>query len=254
MEEPELYRLAISALFALAGVVFFVTGRVSAPYGRHQRSGWGPSVGRRVGWILMESPSVLLFAAVFVVGPRSNTFVPGLLAGLWLVHYTHRTFIYPLGTRGGPGRTMPVVVVVLAFSFNALNSYVNARSLSALGPHYELSWLLSFRFLYGSLLFVAGFVINRWSDATLSRLRKPGEDGYHVPRGGLFEEVSCPNYLGEIIQWTGWAVMTWSEAGLAFAVFTAANLIPRAVSHHNWYRRTFPSYPRRRRAIIPYLL
>ena len=127
--------------------------------------------------------------------------------------------------------------------------------MSAFGPDLDVSWLLGFRFLYGLLLFVAGFIINRWADTVLARLRaNTASDDYVIPRGGLYEEVSCPNYLGEILMWIGWAFMTWSQAGLAFAVFTAANLIPRAVSHHNWYRRTFPSYPRRRRAIIPYLL
>jgi hypothetical protein len=56
------------------------------------------------------------------------------------------------------------------------------------------------------------------------------------------------------MMWTGWAVATWSLAGLSFALFTAANLIPRAVSHHRWYRRTFADYPRRRKAVIPGLL
>lgn len=254
MTEPELFRYVVLALFLLAGIVFFATGRVTAPYGRHQRKGWGPALPQRLGWVLMESPSVFLFAALFLVGPRADQWMPRLFALLWLVHYVHRTLIYPLQTRGSAGKTIPLLVVTMALVFNGLNSYVNARSLSAFGPTYELRWLLSFRFLYGALLFVSGFIINRWSDVVLARLRKPGETDYKIPRGGLFEEVSCPNYLGELIQWIGWAIMTWSQAGLAFAVFTAANLIPRAVSHHNWYRRNFPAYPQRRRAIIPYIL
>ena len=66
--------------------------------------------------------------------------------------------------------------------------------------------------------------------------------------------MSCPNYLGEIIEWVGWAVATWSLAGLSFAVWTAANLIPRAWQHHRWYRAEFPDYPKERKAVIPFLL
>jgi hypothetical protein len=32
-----------------------------------------------------------------------------------------------------------------------------------------------------------------------------------------------------------------------------ANLIPRAVAHHHWYKTTFADYPANRRALIPYL-
>ncbi len=254
LTEPEVYHALLMLQFALAGVVFAVLGLISAPYGRHARRGFGPSIPERLGWVLMESPAALLFAWIFFQGPRAGDTVPLLLAGLWELHYLHRTFIYPLRMRSRPGRGMPVLVVGMALSFNVLNAYLNARWLSALGPAYGLGWLLSFRFLYGLMLFGTGLAINRWADATLRRLRRPGGGGYAIPRGGLFEEVSCPNYFGELAQWIGWAVLTWSPAGLAFATFTAANLIPRAVSHHRWYERHFPDYPRRRRAIIPYLL
>ena len=74
-----------------------------------------------------------------------------------------------------------------------------------------------------------------------------------MPAGGAFELVSCPNYTGEILQWFGWALATWSAAGLAFAVFTAANLVPRAHAHHSWYREKFPDYPKSRKRVIPFL-
>jgi steroid 5-alpha reductase family enzyme len=108
--------------------------------------------------------------------------------------------------------------------------------------------------LIGVFLFALGFAVNHHSDRLLRNLRKPGESGYSIPRGGLFPWVSCPNYLGEIIEWTGWAVATWSPAGLSFAVWTAANLIPRAFRHHRWYRTEFSDYPEKRKAVIPFLL
>lgn len=254
MSEQELWRILVLATFGLAGVTFFATGRITAPYGRHDRPGWGPGLPTRVAWVMMEAPSVFLFAFVFVIGSRSDQLVPCILASMWLLHYVHRALLYPLTTRGARGKRMPLMVVAMGFLFNCLNSYINGRSLGAFGPEYTSRWLWSFRFLYGSMLFSIGFAINRWADWSLRRLRKPGETGYEIPRGGLFEEISCPNYFGELVQWYGFAVATWSMAGFAFAAFTAANLIPRAVSHHLWYVRTFPDYPKRRRAIIPYLL
>ena len=67
----------------------------------------------------------------------------------------------------------------------------------------------------------------------------------------MFRWVSSPNYLGEIIQWTGWAVMTWSLAGVAFALFTFCNLAPRAISNHRWYREYFAQYPAGRKVLFP---
>ncbi len=77
--------------------------------------------------------------------------------------------------------------------------------------------------------------------------------GYQIPNGGLYKLVSCPNYLGETIEWTGYAITTNSLAGFAFAFYTFANLAPRAQHHHKWYKERFADYPANRKAYIPYL-
>ena len=104
------------------------------------------------------------------------------------------------------------------------------------------------------MVFGLGYFCNQQSDSILRNLRAPGETGYKVPYGGLYRFVSSPNYLGEIIQWIGWAVAAWSLAGWIFAIWTMANLVPRAIAHHRWYRETFADYPPQRRALIPFLL
>ena len=118
---------------------------------------------------------------------------------------------------------------------------------------YDATWLADPRFLIGAAVFVAGSRINLQSDSILRKLRAPGQNGYAIPFGGLYRWVSSPNYLGEIIQWAGWALATWSTAGLAFLALTIANLAPRARSNQRWYRSEFPDYPPDRRALIPYL-
>ena len=99
--------------------------------------------------------------------------------------------------------------------------------------------------------FGVGMALNIDSSRRLLRLKKANPDDYSIPRGGLFRWVSCPNYLGEIVEWLGWALLTWSPAGLAFAAWTMANLVPRARAHHRWYRERFPDYPARRKALVP---
>jgi 3-oxo-5-alpha-steroid 4-dehydrogenase 1 len=223
---------------------------VAAPYGRHARSGWGPAVENRLGWIVMEAPAALVFGAWFALGREADTTTALVFFGLWEVHYVHRAFIYPLGLRGRDKR-MPVAVAGMAFLFNAVNGYLNGCYLFDLSGGYPNEWLGDPRFVAGLGLFLTGFMVNRQADHTLRTLREPGEGGYRIPVGGLYRWVSCPNYLGEIVEWTGWAVATWSLAGLAFAAWTAANLAPRAWAHHAWYRAHFADYPPERRALLP---
>ena len=102
-------------------------------------------------------------------------------------------------------------------------------------------------------IFFIGIIINLHSDKIIRDLRKPGETEYKIPYGGMFRWVSCPSYFGEITEWTGWAIMTWSLPGLVFVVWTFANLAPRALSHHKWYLETFPDYPKNRKALIPFV-
>jgi steroid 5-alpha reductase family enzyme len=106
----------------------------------------------------------------------------------------------------------------------------------------------------GIAIFVLGWWLNGSSDRGLIRLRGSGRSGYRVPTGGPFRWVTCPNYLGEIIEWAGFALASRSPAAAAFAVFTVANLGPRALAHRRWYRAEFPDYPLDRKALIPYLL
>lgn len=252
MTEEDIYSALLVLSFILAGVTYTLLSYIDAPYGRHIRRGLGPSLNSRLGWLVMESPSVFLFAVLFVIGdaPKTITLVMFLL--MWEAHYIHRGLIYPFMLSDGR-KKLPLLIVLMGFSFNLGNAYLNGRYLFSLSGGYDSSWLLDPRFIIGLALFVSGYVINRWADRKLRLLREPGELGYKIPHGGLYEWVSCPNYLGEIIEWTGWALATWSMPGLSFAVWTFANLAPRARAHHAWYRQYFKNYPQQRKALIPRL-
>ncbi len=251
MSERAFYDIAFylcigSAVLTAIGLVF-----ITAPYGRHTRAGWGPQIPSTVGWIVMEAPASLVFLAIYLSGLMRFSAVPLLFLSLWQLHYVQRAFVFPFLRRGG-NRPMPWSVVAMAVFFNVLNAYLNARWISHFGS-YPLAWLTLPRTLFGIALFVAGWAINLDADARLRRLRAPGETGYKIPAGGLYELISCPNYFGELLEWTGWAIATWSPGGLAFAIFTAANLLPRAVANHRWYKAQFLDYPRQRRIIFPFI-
>lgn len=252
MSEAEWHAWAALGVMAAGLVVVLVLRFISAPYGRHGRPGWGPTLSPRLGWVLMEAPALLVFVAVYLLGAHAWEPAPLLLLGTWTLHYGLRAFVYPLRIRGD-GRRMPLPIALSGAGFNLVNAGLNARWVSELGDY--AGWLRDPRLALGLAVFALGFGVNQWADAALLRLREGAAPGtYRVPRGGLFRYVSCPNYLGEILEWLGWAVATWSLAGLAFAVFTLSNLGPRALSHHRWYQERFPDYPPERRALLPFLL
>jgi protein-S-isoprenylcysteine O-methyltransferase Ste14 len=248
---PGFYTSMVVLQFVLAALTAIGLRSVVAPYGRHGRGGWGPTVPARLGWVVMEAPASLAFLGFYLVGDHRGELVPLVLLGLWQIHYVQRAFVYPFLTRGDT--RMPLAVAGMAISFNLLNAYINGRWISGFGT-YDDGWLTDPRFVGGVALFIGGYALNRRADRTLRELRAPGETGYKVPQGGPYRWVSCPNYLGEIVEWVGWALASWSAAGLAYAVFAMANLGPRALAHHRWYRETFADYPPDRRALVPYVL
>jgi 3-oxo-5-alpha-steroid 4-dehydrogenase 1 len=90
--------------------------------------------------------------------------------------------------------------------------YLQGTDRGELGS-YPTDWLTDPRFLLGVTLFAAGLAVHVTCDRTLRGLRAPGDAGYRIPRGGWYRWVSSPNYLGEIVEWTGWALATLPVRG-----------------------------------------
>ena len=251
MNEFTFFCIILTISFIVAGGTFIALFFISAPYGRHVRRGWGSLLPNWLGWMLMESVSPLMMLVLFIIGAafKNTTTIVFLL--MWQAHYIQRAFVYPFLLRNGK-KKMPLAIPLIAMVFNLGNAYVNGRYLFHFsGNRYNTDWLLDPRFIVGTTLFTIGFIINRWADNSLRNLRQPGEIDYKIPYGGLYRYISCPNYFGEILEWFGWAIATWSLPGLTFAVWTFANLAPRAQAHHKWYHERFSEYPLDRKALIP---
>jgi len=246
-----LYDITLTVIYCLALIVFLVLFFVSAPYGKFTRMGWGSTIRSKWAWMIMEfpSPALMLF---FFVSSDAKQLPWTIFIIMWLAHYIHRTFIYPF-RQSGNEKPYPVLLVIMAFLFNSLNGFVNGYGVFWL-YHYDLAWLVSWQFITGTLLFITGFAINKISDSKLRELRRKGDQAYVLPIGWLFNYISCPHYFGEMVEWGGWALLTWSLPGLGFFIFTMANLFPRAITSHRWYRDTFPDYPVRRKAVIPFII
>jgi 3-oxo-5-alpha-steroid 4-dehydrogenase 1 len=236
-----------------AVLLFPVLLNIPAPYGRHTQANWGPVINNRLGWFFMEAPALFVFAYFIVTGDYFRKDVIMIFALLWIIHYFNRVIIFPFRIRTA-GKKMPVVIMIFALFFNLINGIINGFWFGKLSPSYNDTWLTDPRFIFGGLLFFIGFIINQYHDVLLINLRKNNGTGYKIPNGGLFKYISCPNFLGEIIEWGGFAIMTWCLPTLSFCIWTMVNLIPRALDHHRWYRRTFQDYPESRKVVFPFIL
>lgn len=200
----------------------------------------------------MESPAIWLMALLVILGPSQKTSTVWIIFGLFELHYIHRTLIFPFRTRT-TGKKMPMAIVLSAFGFQLVNVSLIGYVLGWHGELFPDSWLTDSRFLLGLALFFVGMTLNIRSDNTLIGLRKPGETGYKIPKGGLFKWVTCPNFTGELLEWAGFALLSWNLASLSFFIWSASNLLPRAWAHHRWYLEKFPEYPKERKIVLPFV-
>jgi 3-oxo-5-alpha-steroid 4-dehydrogenase 1 len=252
------YDTLLGGALAFAVLVFGISWFLPSPYGRFASSRFGVSLDPRLGWFLMELPATLSFLWFYAHGPRRAALVPLIFLAMWLVHYGNRGFYFPLSMRVARGSrgSFSLLVVTVGWGVTTLHGYFHATFFTRLGRHYGSSWLMDPRFLIGLAVYYACLALNLQSDAIIRRLRTPeevaaGKRVYRIPHGGLFRWVSSPSYLAELGAWAGFALCTWSLAGVFILLVSCGNLVPRAYATHRWYRARFPDYPPRRKALIP---
>ncbi len=248
-------------IVALIGLVIFVTlYYVDAGYGKMRSEKWGPAINNKIGWFLMEMPVFLIVLYLWAISPYTVT----RHAPYWVFllifefHYFQRSFIFPFLLKG-KGQ-MPIVIMLLSVIWNLMNGYIQGFWLFHLAPKYfpemyTTAWLYDPRFIIGTLIFIAGWIINMHSDHVIRNLRKPGDTNHYLPKKGLYKYVTSANYFGEITEWFGFAILTWSFAGLLFWWFSCCNLVPRANSIYLKYEQEFPNeFDRKKlKRIIPFI-
>jgi len=231
----------------IALIIFPINLIFKAPYGKHSTKKWGKTIDNKTGWFLMELPALVTCPSIYFIVVEEISLSIGFVF-IWITHYFNRTIIYPLRIKT-KGKKIPIAIVASAFFFNLINGFLNGYFISLI--NFES---LSFTYIIsGLLMFIIGFYVNVSSDNKLIKLRTNQKD-YVIPKGRLFNYVSCPNFLGEIIEWLGFAIMTLNLGSTSFLIWTICNLIPRSKAHHKWYKENFEKYPTTRKAVIPYLL
>ena len=253
---PEVFNTVLSVMALSAVVVFLCLLKVEAGYGVAYTKKWGPAVNNKLGWILMEAPVFFAMLWLWLSSDRRGDTVLVVMALLFLFHYFQRSFVFPFLIKGKS--VMPLSVILMGVTFNTLNAYMIGGWLFYVSPvdyYGGVSWLMSPMFIVGCVIFFVGMAINWHSDYIIRHLRKPGDTGHYIPRGGMFRYVTSANYFGEFLEWCGFALLTFSAAGAVFALWTFANLAPRARKLHKRYEREFGDEYKKmnRKYILPYI-
>lgn len=255
------YYIILTSMAVMAVIVFVALFYFKAGYGYLSTSKWGPKISNKAAWVIMEAPAFIFllyqtisFAASGVETGNSRT-VLYIMAGLFLLHYFQRSFIFPFLMRGKS--KMPIAIMLMGLTFNTLNAYLIGGWLYGQAPAgmYGTHWLWSPQFIIGAVVFFTGMAINLHSDHIIRNLRNPGDTKHYIPRKGLYKYVTSANYFGEFTEWVGYAILTWSPAGLLFAAWTFANLAPRAKSLTAKYEEEFGEEYKslKKKHIIPFI-
>ncbi|KAG7344603.1 3-oxo-5-alpha-steroid 4-dehydrogenase-domain containing protein [Nitzschia inconspicua] len=182
-----------------------------------------------------------------------------VLIGWFLLHYLYRSLVYPIFL--SKSSRMPLGISLFGVCYTLLNGYLQPYDL-IFQQVFPDEYQYSIQFWSGIVMGALGFAIGCHSDHTLLELKRDKESSggdayYQIPRDGLFEYVSSPHYLGEILEWTGFCIAcNFSLASVSFVLWTVANLVPRAYATHRWYHDKFhEEYPTlNRKVIIPFVV
>ncbi|EFJ53040.1 hypothetical protein VOLCADRAFT_72272 [Volvox carteri f. nagariensis] len=178
--------------------------------------------------------------------PQQHHLVQKLAVAYWCFHYTKR-IIETFTVHKFGHATMPIFNLfkncAYYWGYAAYVSYfVNHPKYTPPNEKVSLTCLGL------ALLMQLG---NLRSHIILSNLRKPGEKDYKIPRGFLFNYVTCANYTFEIWGWLLFSGAVQSIPAYLFAITGALQMMQWAIAKHKRLVKTFdgkdgrPKYPRR---------
>jgi 3-oxo-5-alpha-steroid 4-dehydrogenase 1 len=233
--------------------VFVTLYFVDAGYGKFRSNKWGYSINNKLGWVLMECPALIPIAYTIVALTPSALAI--LFMSLYALHYVYRSFIFPALLKGNS--KMPLAITAMGATFNFTNSTLLCASVVAF-PKESYTDICSYagnwNFWLGIVLFFMGMYTHMKADHTIRNLRKPGDTNHYLPKGGLFDYVTSANYFGELLEWTGFAILLCNPAAWMFVWWTAANLVPRAHAINKKYRAEFGNEQvGKRKRVIPFI-
>jgi hypothetical protein len=235
------------AVQLLVGAILVIgegTRRLRLPYGKFRT---GAGVNSRAGLALAYATPVFVYIVLWVEGGSPGTLYHLVVFGAFLFHFLRR--IFEVSFVNSYSRPTPLrALMIIAFLYGGVAAscaFFQVRTFRQ--PTSQPIFIL------GILIFAFGEVLNGYHHWLLARLRPLGVRIYVVPRHGLFGWAACPHYLGEILSFVGYAMMSDLLPVWGNAMVLTAYLSARAHSTLNWYRREMAlQIPSGWRRLIPF--
>ncbi|XP_014478631.1 PREDICTED: very-long-chain enoyl-CoA reductase [Dinoponera quadriceps] len=222
----------------------------------------GPQIGWKTVFLMEYAGPLIVYLWLYQrpwlfygnVETDNYHYVVNFAAGCWTVHYAKRLY-ETLFVHRFSHATMPLRNLFKNCSYYWLFTMYVAYHVNH--PLYTAPcWG---KFYTGAAVFALCELGNLCVHLALRDLRPPGTTVRKIPMPtnlftGLFRYVSCPNYTYEIGSWIGFTVMTSCLPAGLFAIAGAYQMAVWALGKHKAYKKEFPSYPKNRKAIIPFIL
>jgi hypothetical protein len=236
---------AVQVLLGTALVIGEATGLLRLPYGKFRTGG---GVNSRVGLALAYTAPVLVYTALWIED-RGALEAPYhlIVFAAFLFHFIRR--ICEVCVVNSYSRPTPLSALLsIAIFYSGAAVVCGFFQVRTLAPPSKLLMIL------GGLTFASGELLNTYHHWLLARIRASGATTYSLPRGGLFRSVANPHYLGEILSFLGYAMMSDLLPVWGTALVVTAYLSARANSTLQWYRRQMPlQIPPGWRRLVPFV-
>ncbi|KAG5882537.1 hypothetical protein JTB14_038148 [Gonioctena quinquepunctata] len=155
---------------------------------------------------------------------------------------------YIVGMLHYPGSALAIICEAPQFAKNSSYAMtdLNLAALSSLDIFAILLFIWAWRQQHVTTKILANLRKNKKGDVVTSE--------HKLPQGGMFEYLSAPHQTAEILMYLSITILLWYNITWFF-VFTwvLSNQVETILLSHWWYQATFNEFPKKRKALIPYL-
>lgn len=141
---------------------------------------------------------------------------------LWFCYYVYRGIIY-LWIMKYSSLKIFLGILLGGFFFNFFYSFFNVDWIGVV--FYDFDYYKDLWFIVGVVMFIIGYIINRYVDLLFRKFRVNSSFGYFIFNGCLFYKIFCLNYFGEMFEWFGWVLGIWLVVGIVWFLFFSVILV-----------------------------